>query len=66
MSPDRTSDPCLQEERNELMRRACLSAIDRAQKAPADVVDWAYISWAVDFVTTTRPLDRPLGTGEPK
>lgn len=53
------------EERDELMRRACLSAIERAEHADPALLDQQFLSWARDFVATHPPLGRPLGTGEP-
>lgn len=55
-----------QEERDELMRRACLSALQRAENNPhPELLDQAYLAWARDFVATHPPLQRPLGTWEP-
>lgn len=50
-----------QEERDELMRRACVSVIARADAGQE--VDRAYVQWARDFVATTPALNRPLGAG---
>jgi len=56
-----------QEERDELMRRACLSALQRAENNPhPELLDQAYLAWARDFVATHPPLKRQLGTGEPR
>lgn len=53
------------EERDEVMRRACLSALQRAEHTDPDLLDQTYLAWARDFVATHPPLGRPLGTGEP-
>lgn len=53
------------EERDELMRRACLSALERAKHVDQNLLDHAYLAWARDFVETHPPLNRHLGTGEP-
>lgn len=53
------------EERDELTRRACLSALERAKGVDPALMDQAYLAWARDFVATHPPLGRPLGTGEP-
>lgn len=50
-----------QEERDELMRRACLSAIERAKHIDAALRDDVYLEWARDFVASHPPLSRPLG-----
>lgn len=50
-------------ERNELMRMAVQRAVTAADNgAPHDPV---YIAWARQFVANVKPLNRPLGTGEP-
>ena len=51
------------EERNELMRAACERAIKRHEAG--EVVDPFHLSWARQFVANVKPLNRPLGTGEP-
>ena len=51
------------EERDELMRIACQSAIDRAKGVDPALLDQAYLAWARDFVATHPPLSRPLGPG---
>lgn len=53
------------EERDELTRRACLSALERAKHTDPDLLDQAYLAWARDFVASHPPLERPLGTGNP-
>jgi len=54
------------EERDELMRRACLSALRRAENNPhPELLDQDYLAWARDFVSAHPPLERPLGAGEP-
>lgn len=52
------------EERDELMRRACLSHLEMAARGLA-TADPVHTQWCRDFVATTAPLGRPLGTGEP-
>lgn len=54
------------EELDELTRRACLSALERARRSTdPDLLDRDYLEWAADFVATHPPLGRPLGTGNP-
>lgn len=53
------------EERDELMRRACLSALERARGVDPSLLDQVYLAWARDFVATHPQLGRPLGPGEP-
>jgi hypothetical protein len=50
-------------ERRELLRRAALSAIRRADGG--DVVDADHLRWCREFVAANPPLSGPLGTGEP-
>lgn len=50
-------------ERRELMRRAALAAIRRADAG--DIVDADHLEWCRQFVDANPPLSGPLGTGEP-
>lgn len=52
------------EERDELMRRACLAHLEMADRGLANG-DPVHTQWCRDFVASTAPLGRPLGTGEP-
>lgn len=54
----------MKKERDELMRRACLSALERARGVDPSLLDQTYLAWARDFVATHPPLGRPLGPGD--
>lgn len=49
-------------ERRELLRLCAQRVVDNA--TAGRVVDLNTLRWAMDFVECTKPLGRPLGTGE--
>jgi hypothetical protein len=54
----------LMEERDELMRQAAQRYVD--QVAAGRPADKDHLAWAQHTVQRIKPLNRPLGTGEPK